>query len=122
MTDLEKIVHRAICSYFGVDTDVPPGKTTIAVQLASGVAREIEKAGEIDTVEALDALPIPALGKLSGTLIRATGVPAFGEVYERNTDGTWCLLQDPSGADRGQRLVPSEDIPLPAHILWMPSS
>lgn len=90
--------------------------------VAQEIIRAIERAESITTVDALEALPIPTPEALSGTLIRAVGIPAFGEVYERNTDGTWCKLQDPSGADWGDRMVASQDIPLPAHVLWVPLS
>lgn len=78
------------------------------------MARTINTPGELDT------LPVPASDSLNGTLIRALGHPAFGDVYERNTDGTWGLLATPGSDEIDQHRVPSADIPLPALVLWVP--
>jgi hypothetical protein len=95
--------------------------------VAQQIIAAIKATESITTVEALHALPIPTPDHLSGVLIKSVclvdpenGNYGLGEVYERNTDGTWCMLQDPSGADWGERQVPSEDIPLPAIVLWVP--
>lgn len=98
-------------------------------RVAANVVEHLAESKIIESIEALDALPIPTPGHLAGVLIKSTclvdpenGKYGIGEVYERNTDGTWCMLQDPSGADWGERLVPSKDIPLPAVILYVPSA
>jgi hypothetical protein len=75
----------------------------------------------ITTADALDALPTPTLDSLGGVLIKAQGYPSFGDVYERNTDGTWGLLETPGGGDLDQRRVTSFDIALPAIVLWNPA-
>lgn len=96
------------------------------------VAEEADKAilnaSTITTVDELDTLPIPTPEHFAGVLIKSTclvdpenGKYGLGDVYERNTDGSWCMLQDPSGADWYERDVPSADIPLPAVVLWIPT-
>lgn len=51
---------------------------------------------------------------LGGPVIKAFGVPAFGDIYEANDDGTWNELG-------GRERTPAEDIPLPAVLVWHPS-
>lgn len=72
----------------------------------------------INTVDELKQLkPRPDL--LSGVLIKALGVPAFGGVFELNDDGTWNDYdsEDPSG-----ERTPAEAVPLPAIVIWTPAA
>jgi len=119
---MNPVIYTAICEYFGNDPEPPPRLVTnIAKQLTEHVQAALDEAKIIRTVNALHALPIPTPDDLAGVLIKTNCNPdngAYGKVYERNTDGTWCMLQDPSGADWGERQVPSTDIPLPAIVLW----
>lgn len=116
------IIYTAICDFFKVDLSEA---TSLATMLSDHIAEALDEASTIQTVDALHALPVPTSADLVGVLIKTTalvdpdnGKFGLGEVYERNTDGTWCKLQDPSGADWGERQVPSADIPLPAIVLW----
>lgn len=72
----------------------------------------------IETVDQLkDLKPRPDL--LSGVLIKAMGIPAFGGVFELNDDGTWNDYdsEDPSG-----ERTPPEAVPLPAIVIWAPAA
>lgn len=123
---MNPIIYTAICDFFHVDPEPPPsGQTNMAKKFAQYLERALNEANTIHTVDALHALPVPTPDDLAGILIKSialvdpdNGKFGLGEVYERNTDGTWCMLQDPSGADWGERQVPSRDIPLPAMVLW----
>lgn len=70
----------------------------------------------INTVDELKQLkPRPDL--LSGVLIKALGIPAFGGVFELNDDGTW---NDYDSEDPSAERTPAEDVPLPAIVIWTP--
>lgn len=73
------------------------------------------------TVEDLQAIPAPAEGALAGPLIKALGYPSIGEVFERNTDDTWCLLKAVPDGDEESLRTKHEDIGLPAILLWSPA-
>lgn len=123
-TDLTEIIAQTIREYFST----PLKYADNPQHLAEAITQAIDDAQLITTVEQLHALPIPTPDHFAGVLIKCTalvdpgnGRYGLGDVYERNTDGTWCMLQDPSGADWGERRVASKDIPLPAVVLWIPT-
>lgn len=94
-------------------------------RVAENVLKRLAENKIISTVDDLDALPIPELDDLAGVLIKSTclvdpdnGNYGLGEIYERNSDGTWCQMVTPAGV--GEERIPSKDIPLPAVILYVP--
>ena len=79
------------------------------------------------TPEQLDALN--AGDEIAGALIKCVGIANpesgrydMGEVWEKNSDGTWCILSAPdSRASWEDRGVPSNELVLPALLLWEPN-
>jgi hypothetical protein len=122
---MREIIFMTIWEFLSDDRELRPSMTGQAGRLTDQIMMAIDEANTIQTVDALHDLPVPTSDDLAGVLIKSialvdpdNGTFGLGEVYERNTDGTWCMLQDPSGADWGERQVPSRDIPLPAMVLW----
>jgi hypothetical protein len=89
-------------------------------KIAEHVLKRLDETNTITTVEQLDALPIPGADALNGVIIRAYGIPGFGDIYERNTDGTWGLLATPSTYEVEGARTPSRDVPLPSLVIWAP--
>lgn len=131
-----QVIVEAICRGIAeeadcvvIDRDADTADTGYDLLHVRTIARYVlEALGDfhtITTVDALHALPVPTPDDLAGVLIKTNclvdpdnGAYGLGEVYERNTDGTWCLLQDPSGSAWSKRQLASTDIPLPATVLW----
>ena len=72
----------------------------------------------IETVEQLRGIkPRPDLA--SGALIRVSGYPFFGAVFELNDDGTWNNFDR---NDESEARIAPEDVPLPVELLWTPGA
>lgn len=112
---MNPIIYTAICEFFRADPEPPPpGKTNMARLLAQHLGAALDEANTIRTVDALIALPLKTRADEHGVLIQ----DPHDDVYERNFDGTWCIIDRPdagrSWCDRG---VPSDDIELPVIVL-----
>lgn len=96
----------------------------LADEIAKAVTHPlIETAAELDSLVVNPDGVHGALIKCLGGVVNPTsGRYDMGEVWEKNDDGTWCMLCSPQDGYASDRAVPSSDIVLPAILLWEPTT
>lgn len=112
---MNPIIYNAICDFFHVDPEPPPsGQTNMAKKFALHLERALDEARTIGTISALHELPLPLSADEHGVLIQ----DSREDVYERNFDGTWYIIDRPdAGRSWCDRDIPSADIELPIIVL-----